>query len=125
MDQIEIFNTKKQTSRVIQGPEGYDVEFQPMKVGENYVMSPNNKTRYAFINGAVTDNNIYLAYSGSLFLDENSYFGKSIYVYDWEGNPIRKLIFKKNILSLTVSDDDKTIFAYDANKGFIVQANIN
>ena len=56
---------------------------------------------------------------------EQSYHGRSIYVYDWNGNPRRKLILNRLIEGFVVSNDDRTLYAYDANTGFLMQADIN
>ncbi|MBW6481034.1 MAG: TolB-like 6-bladed beta-propeller domain-containing protein, partial [Bacteroidales bacterium] len=48
-----------------------------------------------------------------------------IYVYDWNGNPIRKLNFDRQIEGIAVSKDDKTLYAYDVNSGFLIKSDIN
>ena len=88
-------------------------------------MKRTEKTRFAFVNGTVTNKYIYISYSGLLCRDKNSHYGKCVYVYDWDGNPIRKLVFNRFIEGLVVSDDDKTMYAYDVNTGFIIQSNID
>ncbi|MBG7630354.1 MAG: hypothetical protein IZT56_07965 [Bacteroidetes bacterium] len=120
-DTMEMFNIKTGKSTAIQGPEVFNVSFEPIRE----TMLKTDKTRCAFIDGSVTDKYIYLAYSGASYNNPNKYSGKSIYIYDWDGNPIRKLNFKKNISTFTISKDDNTIYAYDIDTGFIINANIN
>lgn len=121
LDAVEIFNINTQKSVIIHGPEGFDVMFNPLPNG----MERTDKTRFAFVNGTITNKYIYLSYSGLLCNSENSYYGSKVYVYDWDGNPIRKLILNKQILGIAISEDDKTMYAYDVNTGFIIQSNIN
>lgn len=84
-----------------------------------------DETRYAFVNGAVTDKYIYLLYSGKLNSGIHPEYGKYIYQYDWSGDPIKKWVLDREILSLGLSHDDKTLYAYDPNNGNILQTLIN
>ena len=120
-DAIEIYNMKKQTSVVIHGPEGFDVIYEPVTNG----MIRKEKTRFGFVNGTVTNKYIYMSYSGLLCCDKNSYYGNCVYIYDWEGNPVRKLVLDRYIEGLVVSEENNTMYAYEVNTGFIIQSNIN
>ena len=120
-DIIEIFDLNKNTSIASHGPEVFHVDFNPLQVKSFNVMGRTSKTRYAFINAAVTDNYIYVLYSGKLSNTKNSYFGSYIFVYDWDGNPIKKIILDREALSLTVSKNDKDIYIYDPNNGQIMK----
>ena len=121
LDAIEIFNTETGSGITILGPERYDVKYIPLPHG----MSRTDETRFAFVNGAVTNEYIYLAYSGRTKKDSNSYDGNFIYVYDWNGNPVKKLILNRSIQGMAVSKDNKTLYAFDVNTGFLIQAKIN
>jgi hypothetical protein len=122
-DAIEIFDIRTQKSFIMHGPEKFDVEFQT--AGSQ--MHRTNKTRFAFVSGGgtVTDNYIYMLYSGDLTQNEGSIYAKCIYVFDWNGNPIRKLNFDGQIEGIAVSKDDKTLYAYDVNSGFLIKSDIN
>src|SRR5690606_2836991 len=99
---------------------------RPLAIDNNRsVMERTEKTRFAFVTGSVTNKYIYLLYSGKLNLVVNPNFGRIIYVYDWDGNPIKEIVLDRDIMSLTVSEDDKTLYAYDPNTGFIMESNIN
>lgn len=125
-DVLEIYNLKEQFSNIaIQGPANIELNF---KVGErnNYnYMEKNENIRKTFLAGAVTDEYIYLAYSGVSYAEKekinNCY---SIFIYDWSGNPVKKLNFNTPILSLVVSKDNKTIYSFSLDEGFIVKAQI-
>ena len=121
LDAIEIFNTETGKGITILGPENYDVKYIPLPHG----MSRTDETRFAFVNGAVTNEYIYLAYSGRTRKDPNSYDGNYIYIYDWDGNPIRKLILDRYIQGMAVSKYNNTLYAFDINTGFLIQAQIN
>ncbi|MDP1762544.1 MAG: BF3164 family lipoprotein [Sediminibacterium sp.] len=124
-DQIEIFDLHTKKSKLVKGPEKYEPEFGIMKtnVGAD-VMYRNDKTRFAFVNGMVTNRYIYLLYSG---VREREYKmqSKCIYVYDWKGNPITKFNIDRYITGFTVSDDDTVIYAFDRNTGYIIKTPIH
>lgn len=122
VDAIEIFDEDKiEESIKVRGPFGYDVDFSPTKKGMTFT----EKTRQTFVNGAVTQKYIYLAYSGKLAMQRNSSYSNSVFVYDWMGNPIKEMVFDNNINCLTVSEDDKTMYAYDIDTGYLIEASIN
>ncbi|MDD4755786.1 MAG: BF3164 family lipoprotein [Prolixibacteraceae bacterium] len=122
-DAIEIFDLKAQKNMLIHGPERFNADFQPAK----NTMYRTDKTRFAFVGGGgtVTDNYIYMCYSGDLAKKSGATYAKYIYVYDWDGNPVRKLILDRQIEGLAVSEDDSVIYAFDVNTGFLIQAKIN
>lgn len=122
-DAIEIFDTKTYKSIFIHGPERFDAEGESN--GSHWYRT--NKTRFAFVSGGgtVTNKFIYMLYSGSFTSNRNLRYANCIYVYDWDGNPIRKLVLDKQIEGLVVSEDDKMIYAYDVNSGYIMRSSIN
>ncbi len=126
-DVLEIYDMKKSfESKAIQGPSGFDLDFEIGKRGKYNYMEKTDETKKAFIAGAVTDKYIYLAYSGISHAKKADWsYAKFVYVYDWDGNPIKKLNLDRRISGLTVSQDDKTMFSYDVDKGFLIEAKIN
>jgi hypothetical protein len=120
-DAIDIYNTDTHKGVKIHGPEKFDVDFQPA----GNVMYRTDKTRFAFVGGTTSENFIYMCYSGKQTEAPNAYSAKFIYVYDWDGNPVRKLVLDRFVDAIAVSDDEKTLYAYDAELGFLVQTSIN
>lgn len=120
MDKIKIFDLKSKSSKTIQCPNEIKIDPVFLKTGEI-----TENTKRTFISSTITDNFIYLAYSGNSVFSENSGLANHIYVYDWNGNPIRKIVLDKKIESLTVSDDDETLYVYDPNTGFVMYSKIN
>ena len=127
MDAIEVFNVNSSNERSLKtyGPEKLEVSFNPMKVGETYVAEISGTSKYSFINGATTEKYIYLLYSGSLISEEGGFYGKSIFVYDWSGKPVKKFVFDKELLCISVSERDNILYAYDANGGNLIKGKIN
>jgi hypothetical protein len=126
-DVLEIYEIKKPyRSKAVQGPLGFDLDFKVGTQGKFSYMEKTDETKKAFIAGAVTDKYIYLVYSGLSHAEKADWsYGKFVYVYDWNGNPIKKLNLDRRITGITVSKDDKTMYSYDVDKGFLVEAKIN
>ena len=132
-DLIEIFNLKdKSDNYAVQGPVMHDVKLKFRKNGVINIFIKNENTINSFVGGAVTDKYIYLPFSGKKRHKKNERdtnlnysYAKQIHVYDWNGKPIKKLSFDENIMAITVSKDDKTIYAYDVDSGFLIEATIN
>jgi hypothetical protein len=120
-DVIEIYDTEKQALiNRVHGPEGFEAE----GLIRGDVFYHNHNTRISFKAGTLTNNYIYMGYCGYPANSENASVNQCIYVYDWEGNPIRKIVFENSVGSIAVSEDDKTMYAFDRNTGYILQAAI-
>lgn len=125
-DAIELFDLSSGENLVIHGPEKIEIAYNIARVGENQsFMERTNETRQAFMGGAVTDRYIYALYSGGLIKGSASQLGKHIYVYDWAGKPVKKINLDTEILSFAVASDDKTIYAFDTDAGFVLWGEIN
>jgi hypothetical protein len=124
-DRIEIYDIKGDTIIEKQGPEIFDPVYETKERNGFYYMAKTKKTRKAFVNGAVTDNYIYLLYSGHYRVEENWSHGKTLYVFDWEGNPVKQIDLDRYIYTFAVSSDDKDLYSFDEDTGFIVHANLS
>jgi hypothetical protein len=78
-------------------------------------------TQFAFTGGVVNDNYIYLLYSGNKEDNIYSGYGKQIYVYDWEGNPIKKIVLPHYISCFDIVNDN-ILYAFDVEKLSVVKA---
>lgn len=124
-DQIEIFDLKSHQSIVVKGPENFDAEFIPFKPDDNKdLIQRNEKSRYAFVRPMATDKFIYVLYSGNNMSSPHIDYSKTLYVYDWNGKPIKKVNFDRYVSGFTVSNDNKTLYAYDVISKFIVTSKI-
>ena len=124
-DHIEIFDVNSHKSITVSGPENYKLEFEPMKSDDGQdLIQRNERSRLAFTNVVGTDKFIYALYSGENRSNPNSIYGKIVYVYDWDGKPIKKINLDRYVSSLAVSNDDKTLYAFDVVSKYIVTAKI-
>lgn len=124
-DRIEIFDLITQKSKLIKGPENFDVVFKPIQVAGVYMMERVAKTRFAFMGGYVTDQFIYLLYSGLQHETPHHSDAKCIYVYDWEGKPVKKYLLDNYVMSIAVSAGNRWLYAYDAGSGTLLKTAIN
>ncbi len=110
-DRVEFYDFEKNSDKVSKGPEGFEPDMDIMKTPDGREISAINKnTRFAYVRGHTTDKYVYLLYSGSKRTDENAELGKSIFVFDWEGNPVKRLNLKTGIVDFVVTSDDKTLY---------------
>lgn len=125
-DIIRIFDMKSEEYTTISGPDHYMPKFVPgrNKDMNDYSIVVSPKTKLAFIDGAVTDNYIYLIYSGKEHDKKEYYLGREIFVFDWEGNQVRRLILDRGIYDIAVTNDDKTIYAADFLSKKIVKTDL-
>jgi TolB-like 6-blade propeller-like len=124
-DQIEIFNLKNHESLTIKGPENFEAEFKSFKSNDNEdLISRNEKSRYAFVQAVATDKYIYLLYSGNNMSSQYIDYAKTVYVYDWDGKPIKKIDFDRYVSGLAVDNKNQTLYAFDVISKFIVTTKI-
>lgn len=123
-DKIEIFNLTTLKSKVISGPENYETEFNATSFGGLEFAERNEKTRFAFVNGYTTENYIYLLYSGNNNTSIHLDYGKFIFVYDWNGNPVKKINLP-NYISCFAVKDDKDAYIFDVSDNTIKQFPVN
>ena len=110
-DEIVIIDIAAQTLKKVGGSEGYAPSLtRGINDNGEEVAMVNDRTRYGFVRGQVTAQYIYLLYSGNTMDTPQKYFGNKIYVYDWGGNPIKKIQLKNYVQYFTVSKDDKKIY---------------
>lgn len=125
-DRIEIFDLELNTMKKIIGPLKFDPVFFSKNENshDNFIMSRTEKTTFGYLGGSVTNKYIYLLFSGKLQKEENFNLSNEIFVFDWEGNPIKKLLLDRVVSHIAVSDDDKIIYASDPNLNLYVTSNL-
>ena len=124
-DQVEFINQFTGNSRILKGPENHAPQYNPFYSAGRDMIERTADTRFAFVNGATTARYVYLLYSGNYEVEgagnQNS-AAKAIYVYDWNGNPVKKLTCNSTLSSIAVTADDQMLYAYDIGKEQIVRA---
>jgi len=123
-DKIEIFDLKTEKGIIAIGPENIELSFLPIKAGTRYMSQPTEKTTYTYRSGCVTDKYIYLLYYGKSEDSESHIDGETIFVFDWNGNPIKKIKLDRSIQGFGITNDDSGIYAFDAGKKYIVYSKL-
>jgi|GEM_PF-3558763 len=122
-DQIDLFDLKTGKHRMISGPEGYAPSFEPTP-GVNHAILRKDDTRFAFLDGTVTEKHIYLMYAGRTRSEKNYNKSNTIYVYDWNGKPIRQLMLNSYVSGIAVSSDDQHLYAIDKSQRNILHTTL-
>jgi TolB-like 6-blade propeller-like len=119
-DYIEIYDIKSGLSKIIKGPENFEPEVVIMKGNDGKELAARGPdTRYAFVKGKTTEKYIYLLYSGNLHNGEHLFYGKAIFVYDWEGKAVAQLKLPAYILDFVVTSNNKVLYSYDPKSKYI------
>ncbi len=123
-DIIEIYDMKKNRKLVsLQGEEKIDIDLKIKKRGVTNYFLKDEKTKKTFVGYASTSKYIYLAYSGQTRSDTWSY-AKTIYVFDWNGNPVQKINLDDYIFTFTVSNDNHKIYAFTPTNSYLVESKL-
>jgi len=111
-DILEIFDLRSSKSNAILGPYKYSNDFNIFNRRGRYITEETKSTISTYTGGAVTNNYIYLAYSGLKTWENPSPNGNVIFVFNWEGKPVEKLVLNTDykISCLAVSEDDSKLY---------------
>ncbi|MET0466702.1 MAG: BF3164 family lipoprotein [Chitinophagaceae bacterium] len=122
-DRVEFFDRKTQTSKMISGPDNFDVVFRPIRTGNFWAMERIDATRFAFVNGFATEKYLYLLYAGHPHEDSKRDSGRYVFVYDWKGNPVQKITLSAYISSFMITQDERYLYG-DSPTGHMVRAQL-
>lgn len=117
-DVIEIYDSKGELKCALQGPECFDVEFNSKENG----MGKTVDTRKAFVNSYVTDNYIYLLYSGCKRTEKNWANGTEIFIFSWDGKPQKKYMLPQPIYTFAVDESKQIIYSYSMQTEELLKA---
>jgi hypothetical protein len=110
-DQLELLDIGNGKHKKIKGPVGFLPKLAPFENNAGVTeATPGRETQYGFLKGHVTTNYFYLLFSGYSFQSFHRFYGNRIFVYDWEGNPVKEINLKNDIVDFSVSSDDKTLY---------------
>lgn len=119
-DRIEIVDLLSGKTNMVNGPEGYDPDMKVITGHDGKKISiRSSDTRQAFVRGKVTDNFIYLLYSGNKDGTPHRFYGKYVYVYDWEGRPVQRLELTNYSMDIAVTSNDAILYTYNPVSGSI------
>jgi len=113
IDIIKFDPLKKELSNIFswQGELG---KFVPEGDGTKvYAAAIKRESKVTFLKSDATEKFIYLLYSGRVIGQQidRAFNANTVYVIDWEGNPVARYNLDIDVKCITVSDDDKTLYA--------------
>jgi len=110
-DRLELLDLATGEYKKISGPVGFLPQLMPFTNNSGVtVATPNEETVYGFLKGHVTEKFFYLLFSGHPVKSFHRFYGNKIFVYDWEGNPVRQISLKNDIVDFSVTSDDKILY---------------
>ena len=87
-------------------------------------MGKTEDTRKAFVNSYATENAIYLLYSGNKRTEENWAYGSEIFVYSWDGTPLKRYLLDRPVYTFAVDETKKVIYSYSLKSDELVKGQI-
>lgn len=123
-DVIEIYNPKGELKYALQGPMCFDIEFQAVNTNGNSHMAKTRETRKAYVNSYVTENAIYLLFSGCNRNDKNWANGTEIHVFSWDGKPQKRYLLEEPIYTFAIDENKHIIYSYSLQTEELIKANI-
>lgn len=110
-DQFELIDPGTGKYKKVRGPLGLVPRLDPFKENTGVTVgTPGEQTVYGFLKGHVTPKYFYLLFSGYNVRSPHRFYGNKIFVYDWEGNPVKQFNLKDDIVDFSVSSDDKLLY---------------
>ena len=112
-DLIEIYDFKGNLIKRIQGPDRLFPQVKEVRLKNGMTaVSALRKTIFAYFSPIIIDDEIYVSYSGNYQkIDEEVPVIHHIFVFDMDGNPIRRYELPKSIVSFTIDAIAKNIYA--------------
>jgi len=118
-DIIEIYDYEGDILKTIHGPDFFIPEYTPT---QHYARITSLRCGYRAL--CSSSNYIYCIYSGEVSEDITDWivsFGKNIFIFDWEGEPIKRVKTDIRLGYVDISEEKNTIYAicYDGEEFFI------
>jgi hypothetical protein len=111
-DMIDIFDISDKSVKKVWSHQGFlPHSFDVIQMEDEYRAVMKNESQYGYAGIASSNKYIYAIYSGRLFKDKNYSYGNIIRVVSWDGKKKFELHTDVDINRLTVSKDDRVIYA--------------
>lgn len=124
-DKVEFFNMKDQVNALFHGPDSIDVKFEVVRFADGrYGIARNEQTKLTYLDGVATNNKLYLLYSGNSHDSKYLDFGRYIHVLNWNGELEKIYKLHKYVSCITVTSDDKKLYAFDPESKYILMADL-
>ncbi|GAO30652.1 BF3164 family lipoprotein [Geofilum rubicundum] len=123
-DALEIYNATGELKVCLRGPtDKYPkLEVYHEGSGSGKITPRNTKVGYGQV--VSTDNYIYALYSGQNIF-EHGFSAKNLFVFDWNGNPIKKFKLSHPIETFCVDEKNNIIYSLTSDTGQLVKVNFD
>ncbi len=104
-DMFEIYNYNGELLKTICGPDIFKFSWLTGRQFKN--------TIFTYSRLGATSNHIYAVYSGLKMNNKKDWLsvrGKNIFVFDWDGKPVKKIVTDFHILSIIASEKRKELY---------------
>ncbi|MCU0333733.1 MAG: TolB-like 6-bladed beta-propeller domain-containing protein [Chitinophagaceae bacterium] len=120
LDEIEIFDLRHETSITVKGPEQLKPSFKQISTPDGDFLDLTKENRRAYLlSGQLTDHYIYLLYSTAFEMTDGVDYGNIIHVFDYNGNPVKKITLSAKISAFYISEKAKSIYSISPVDGTI------
>ncbi len=123
-DLLEIYDINGNLIHAIHGPNNFDVEFNAVSKNGHDIMAKNRRTIKAFVSSFVTNEHIYLLFSGRKRNEAEWPYGRNIFVYSWDGEPQKSLYIDFPIYSFCVDNSEQIVYSYSMTTGELIKAKL-
>lgn len=118
-DRIELYDQNK-LAKIVKGPDNFNIMMDFYEQGDNlYVPIHSKETKYAFLDSFVSEKFIYALYSGT-----TRPFASKLFIYDWEGNPLKIFNLSAEITYFTIRESLQDTVLYGFEHGRLVHGTL-
>jgi len=111
-DRLELYNNEGIAIKTVMGPIGFVPKFIVGNAMGDAILVQDQSTRFGYIEVVSDDKFIYALYSGKTRSENpgKANFGKFIFKFDWNGNPISMYELDDLVLSITLDRKHNIIY---------------
>ncbi len=120
---LSIFNIENNNFKLSKELKYYNPDYKWAYQGGFISAIKNPKTKTGYLSIDCSDKYIYTLYSDSP-VKKTMFTADLVLVYDWEGNPVKKIHLNKRVKYICVDKDDKTIYAIAKESPRLIYFNI-
>lgn len=125
---LDILHVENEMIEEINQIHSYPPKFENQSSGTQISVTFDADNKRGYYDIDVTEEYIYTLYSGRDRTAPNQSTGNKIFVFDWNGNPIKQLNLDVEVSRLAVSQNNETLYAVandDNNEAFIATFSLN
>jgi TolB-like 6-blade propeller-like len=106
---LEVYDANGELRVQMEVPERFEPDFKPARDGLNMVYGP--EMRHGYVDVVARGDHVYGLFSGALFHDDGSQYGREIHVFDWDGRLLRRLQLDQGALRIAINPSATRLYA--------------